>query len=83
MAIIYLRKQVMNNNVDNTGGNKDLAENGIVVTEAMIEAGVLYLNEVASVGSEALVEGIFRAMILEGLDNDCHHATLVRTLPAP
>ena len=29
----------MDNNIDNTRGNKDLAENGIVITEAMIEAG--------------------------------------------
>ena len=45
MAIIYLRKQYMDNNLDNTGGNKDLAENGIVVTEAMIEAASISLCE--------------------------------------
>ena len=39
-----LEKADMDNNVDNTGGNKDLAENGIVVTEAMIETVISFLN---------------------------------------
>lgn len=37
VAIIYLRKQDMTNNVDKAVDNSDLGENGFVVTDEMIE----------------------------------------------
>lgn len=44
MAIIYLRKQYMTNNSNNQKDDSELAEKGVVVTEAMIEAGSSALN---------------------------------------
>ena len=45
MAIIYVRKHVMTGIKKSEGENSELAENGIVVTEAMIEAGVALLDD--------------------------------------
>ena len=62
-----LEKADMDNNVDNTGGNKDLAENGVVVTEAMIEAGEKYIRswrlEDVYCDTELFVSELFYEMI--------------------
>ena len=63
MAIIYLRKQDMTHNVDKAVDNSDVAENGVVVTEAMIEAGV-YVAREHTLGTDLgdLVSSVFSIM---------------------
>ena len=69
MAIIYIRKQKMSNDIKDINENSELAENGVVVTEAMIEAGASAIRIFCAVsepasGAQELAEEIFLVMAL-------------------
>jgi len=57
----------MDDNVDNAGGNKDLAENGIVVTEAMIEKALMFYHGHSSEDWERTPSLLLRTLLEEVL----------------